>query len=88
MTIDTVERLQGSEREIVIYGFTVSSFGQLEFLKESQYVEADGTIVDRKLNVALSRAREQLIVIGDKRTIGSVKLYADLVSELGEVECD
>ncbi len=87
MTIDTVERLQGSEREIVIYGFTVSSFGQLEFLKESQYVEADGTIVDRKLNVALSRAREQLIVIGDKRTIGSVKLYADLVSELGEVEC-
>lgn len=87
ITIDTVERLQGSEREIVIYGFTVSSFGQLEFLKESQYVEADGTIVDRKLNVALSRAREQLIVIGDKRTIGSVKLYADLVSELGEVEC-
>lgn len=86
MTIDTVERLQGSEREIVIYGFTVSSFGQLEFLKESQYVETDGTIVDRKLNVALSRAREQLIVIGDKRTIGSVKLYADLVKELGEVE--
>ena len=86
MTIDTVERLQGSEREIVIYGFTVSSFGQLEFLKESQYVEADGTIVDRKLNVALSRAREQLIVIGDKRTIGSVKLYADLVGELGEVD--
>ncbi len=86
MTIDTVERLQGSEREIVIYGFTVSSFGQLEFLKESQYVETDGTVVDRKLNVALSRAREQLIVVGDKRTIRSVKLYADLASELGEVE--
>lgn len=88
MTIDTVERLQGSEREIVIYGFTVSSYGQLEFLKESQYVEADGTVVDRKLNVALSRAREQLIVIGDKRTIESVELYADLVKELGEVEVE
>lgn len=82
MTIDTVERYQGSERDVIIYGFTVSTLNQLEFLKDSQFVEQDGNVVDRKLNVALSRAREQLIVVGDKDIICHVPLYAELVGAL------
>lgn len=88
LTIDTVERLQGSERETIIYGFTVSRISQLQFLKESQYVDSDGNIVDRKLNVALSRARERLIVVGDEAIISTVPLYADLVKELERVEVE
>lgn len=86
MTIDTVERYQGSERDVIIYGFTVSSLSQLEFLKDSQFVEQDGNVVDRKLNVALSRAREQLIVVGDKDIICHVPLYAELVAALPQCE--
>lgn len=86
MTIDTVERLQGSERDVIIYGFTVRTLSQLEFLKESQYADRDGTIIDRKLNVALSRAREQLIVVGDKRIISAVPLFAALTVEMPEIK--
>lgn len=86
MTIDTVERLQGSERNVIIYGFTVRTLSQLEFLKESQYADRDGTIIDRKLNVALSRAREQLIVVGDKQIISAVPLFAALAEEMPEIE--
>lgn len=86
MTIDTVERLQGSERDVIIYGFTVRTLSQLEFLKESQYADRDGTIIDRKLNVALSRAREQLIVVGDKKIISTVPLFAALAEEMPEIK--
>ena len=82
LTIDTVERLQGSERDVIIYGFTVSRASQLEFLKDSQYVDGDGRVIDRKLNVALSRARDKLIVVGDKPVISTVPLFEALVSEM------
>lgn len=88
MTIDTVERLQGSERDVIIYGFTVRTLSQLEFLKESQYADRDGTVIDRKLNVALSRAREQLIVVGDKQIISAVPLFAQLAEEMPEIEME
>jgi DNA replication ATP-dependent helicase Dna2 len=60
VTIDTVERYQGSERDIVIISFAVNHAPQLRAL---QSLSPDGSI-DRKLNVALTRARERLIVLG------------------------
>ena len=85
LTIDTVERLQGSEREVIIYGFTVSSLSQLQFLRDSQYTDGEGHVIDRKLNVALSRARGQLIVVGDTEILKSDPLYAALPAELGVI---
>lgn len=82
MTIDTVERLQGSERDIIIYGFTVTKASQLEFLKDSQYKAPDGTVVDRKLNVALTRAKEQIFVVGDLNIISQDPLFAELSQDL------
>lgn len=79
ITIDTVERYQGSERDVMIYGLTVNHPSQLEFLKDSAYDDADGTHVDRKLNVALTRAREQLIVVGDSAIMRADPLYAELM---------
>ncbi len=81
MTIDTVERLQGSERDVIIYGFTVNRESQLRFLTESRY-EEEGVTIDRKLNVALTRAREQLIVVGDSSIIKDE--FGDLIEACGE----
>ena len=66
ITIDTVERFQGSQRKYIIYGFTVQKYYQLNFLTNNVFEdEIDGCIVDRKLNVAMTRAEEQLIMIGN-----------------------
>ena len=64
ITIDTVERYQGSERNFIIYSFTVQKDYQLRFLTGNVF-EEDGQVIDRKLNVALTRAREQLFLIGN-----------------------
>lgn len=84
LTIDTVELYQGSERDVMIYGLTVTHPSQLEFLKDSTYDDADGSHVDRKLNVALTRAREQLIVVGDLDIMQSDPLYSELAVSMNK----
>lgn len=64
ITIDTVERYQGSQRDYIIYGFTINQTYQLNFLTNNVF-EEDGMIIDRKLNVAMTRARLNLIMIGN-----------------------
>lgn len=64
ITIDTVERYQGSQRDVIIYGFTVRRRYQLDFLTSTSF-EENGSIIDRKLNVAMTRAKEHLILVGD-----------------------
>lgn len=64
ITIDTVERYQGSQRDYIIYGFTIQQPYQLNFLTNNVF-EEDGLIIDRKLNVAMTRARLNLVLIGN-----------------------
>ncbi len=64
ITIDTVERYQGSQRDYIIYGFTVQRAYQLNFLTNNVF-EEDGMVIDRKLNVAMTRARLNLVLIGN-----------------------
>ncbi|MCF0235448.1 MAG: AAA family ATPase, partial [Bacteroidaceae bacterium] len=65
ISIDTVERFQGSERDIIIYGFTVSKSSQLQFLCNSQFIDEDSVLIDRKLNVVLTRAKLRTIIVGN-----------------------
>ena len=64
ITIDTVERFQGSQRDYIIYGLTVQQRYQLNFLTDNVF-EEDGTLIDRKLNVAMTRARKHLTIVGN-----------------------
>ena len=81
MTIDTVERYQGSERKIIIYGFTVLSVHQLNFLTSST-MEENGALIDRKLNVVMTRAREHLVMVGHAALLRQVPLFAELLDYL------
>lgn len=64
ITIDTVERYQGSQRDYIIYGFTIQRRYQLNFLASNVF-EENGALIDRKLNVAMTRARLHLIMFGN-----------------------
>lgn len=64
ITIDTVERYQGSQRDYIIYGFTILQSYQLNFLTNNVF-EEDDLVIDRKLNVAMTRARLNLVMIGN-----------------------
>ena len=68
ITIDTVERYQGSQRDYIIYGFTIHQAYQLNFLTDNVF-EEDGMIIDRKLNVAMTRARLNLVMIGNPKLL-------------------
>lgn len=79
VTIDTVERYQGSERDVIIYGFTIQKRYQLDFLTSNVF-EEDGQMIDRKLNVALTRAREQLFMVGNPLLLNTDPLFSQLIT--------
>lgn len=66
LTINTVDGFQGRERDVVYLSLVRSNEKQeIGFL--SDY---------RRMNVAITRARKYLIVIGDSATIGNDKFFA------------
>lgn len=80
VTIDTVERFQGSQRDVIVYGFTISKPYQLDFLTNNVFIDSDGQVIDRKLNVALTRARESLIIVGNPKLLALNDIFRKLIS--------
>ena len=65
MRISTIDSFQGQEKEIIILSLVRSNEdGDIGFLKDY-----------RRMNVAITRAKEQLFVIGDSATIGGDAFY-------------
>ncbi len=83
ISIDTVERYQGSQRDIILYSFTIQSRYQLDFLTANTFYE-DGLPIDRKLNVAITRARKQLILTGNESTLRQNQIFAELIDYIKE----
>jgi DNA replication ATP-dependent helicase Dna2 len=83
ITIDTVERYQGGARDIIIISLSTNSLSQLQSL-----ISLSDEGVDRKLNVALTRAREQLILLGNPELLEGNAIYRELIGycKAGSVE--
>ncbi|HKK74037.1 MAG TPA: AAA domain-containing protein [Saprospiraceae bacterium] len=70
LTINTIDGFQGQERDVVYISLVRSNAkGEIGFL--SDY---------RRMNVAMTRARKQLVVIGDSATIGNTRFYQDFLA--------
>ena len=80
VSVDTVERYQGSERDVIIYSFCVNRRYQLKFLPN--LTEENGVLIDRKLNVALTRARKRLVIIGVPEILKENPIYNQLLSAI------
>jgi superfamily I DNA and/or RNA helicase len=63
LALGTVHRFQGGERSIILFSTTVTRTGSLRFLDERVNL----------LNVAASRAKEHLIVLGHEATLAHGK---------------
>ena len=78
ITIDTVECYQGSQRDYIIFSTTISEPYQLEILSSTQEIE--GCAVDRKLNVAVTRARLQFFMVGNEELLRRSAVYNELIT--------
>ncbi len=77
LTIDTVERYQGGARDIILISLCTNNFAQIDAL-----VSMSEEGVDRKLNVALTRARKHLVVLGNRELLMSNPIYANLIQSI------
>ena len=80
ISVDTVERYQGSERDVIIYSFCVNYLYQLKFLPN--LTEENGVWIDRKLNVALTRARRPLYITGVPDILSHNLIYRRLIQAI------
>jgi predicted DNA helicase len=70
LEIDTVDGFQGREKEAVLISCVRSNTtGEIGFLADT-----------RRMNVALTRARRKLIVVGDSATLGGHEFYTSMLS--------
>lgn len=74
LTIDTVERYQGGARDIILISLCANQVSQLASL-----VSESGEGVDRKLNVALTRARKHLVIVGNPEILKENQVYRKLI---------
>jgi ATP-dependent RNA/DNA helicase IGHMBP2 len=76
ISINTVDAFQGQERDVIAISFVRSNDkGEVGFL---------GDI--RRTNVAMTRARRKLIMIGDSATLGSHPFYLELIEYVQQKE--
>jgi len=72
ITVNTIDGFQGQERDAIIISLVRSNeSGIIGFLAD-----------ERRLNVAMTRAKKRLVIIGDVATLGAHPLFIDLVDHI------
>ena len=70
ISVNTIDSFQGQERDVVYISMTRSNTeGSIGFLSDI-----------RRMNVAMTRARKKLVIIGDSATLSRLPFYADLIA--------
>jgi ATP-dependent RNA/DNA helicase IGHMBP2 len=69
ISVNTIDSFQGQERDLVFISLTRSNFeGSIGFLSDI-----------RRMNVAMTRARKKLVIIGDSATLSRHPFYKNLI---------
>ena len=69
LEIDSVDGFQGREKEVVVISLVRSNArGEIGFLQEV-----------RRMNVAMTRARRKLLVVGDSATLSTDPFYRRMI---------
>ncbi len=69
ITVDTVDRFQGSDRDIIIFSSVISNDKSL----------SDFFTDYRRINVSVTRAKKKFIMIGSKDLLSQSKLFYELI---------
>jgi len=70
ISVNTIDSFQGQERDIVYISMARSNTeGKIGFLSDI-----------RRMNVAMTRARKKLVVIGDSGTLSQLPFYEDFIA--------
>jgi len=70
ISVNTIDSFQGQERDMVIISMTRSNpDGEIGFLSDI-----------RRMNVAMTRAKKKLVIVGDSSTLARLPFYTDLIS--------
>ncbi|MBE9174479.1 ATP-dependent helicase [Synechocystis salina LEGE 06155] len=82
IVVDTVERFQGDERELIIFSTTISWSKQVKSIQS--IADHDRQKTDRKLLVSISRAKSKLIVLGNSSQLQFAPAYRELIKHIEE----
>ncbi len=70
VTVNTVDSFQGQERDIIYISMVRSNDkNEIGFLKDY-----------RRMNVAMTRAKKKLVIVGDSATLGNDRFYSDFLT--------
>ena len=76
ISVNTVDGFQGQERDVILISLVrANDDGQIGFLNDL-----------RRMNVAITRARMKLIILGDTQTLGRHPFYAKLYQYIERLE--
>ena len=76
ISVNTVDGFQGQERDVILISLVrANDDGQIGFLSDL-----------RRMNVAITRARMKLIILGDTQTLGRHPFYAKLYQYIERLE--